>query len=103
MIFIAGNFLDESEREYFDKAEAHLIETERAHRIYGTDKIINIAKVLESVPFLDYQQTIDLLLRLLSYCDTIYMLKGWESNIDVKLLHDYACNCNYKVIYSKKF
>lgn len=103
MIFIAGDFLDKSEREYFDKAEAHLIDTQKEHHIYGTDEVINIAKVVETMPFLDYKQILNVLLVLLSYCDTIYMLKGWESNVDVKLLHDYACNCNYKVIYSKKF
>ena len=101
MIFIAGNW--EEDRVPFDMAEEHLIKTEKYHSIYGTDEIINSAKLLSMMPFLDYKQQIVLLLCLLSFCDTIYMLKGWENNNDVKLLHDYASVNNYKIIYSKKF
>lgn len=101
MIFIAGDWTDK--RQPFDKAEEHLIDTEQHHKIYGTTSIINSAKVLDTVPFLDYKQQVDLMLCLLSMCDTIYMLKGWEYNNDVRLLHDYADNNGYKIIYSKKF
>lgn len=102
MIFIAGDWQDGS-RQSFNKAEEHLISTEKYHNIYGTDDIINSVKVLDTMPFLNYKQQVDIMLQLLSFCDTIYMLKGWENNNDIRLLHDYADNNGYKVIYSKKF
>lgn len=101
MIFIAGDW--EKDTESFSKAEEQLINTEKYHSIYGTSDIINPVKVLESISFLDYKQKVNVMLQLLSYCDIIYMLKGWEYNVDVKLLHDYASNNGYKIIYSKKF
>lgn len=103
MIFVAGDWTDIEKRDLFDKAEAQLIDTQKHHKIYGTSDVINSAKVLETLPFLDYKQQVDLMLYLLSRCDIIYMLKGWETNNDVRLLHDYADNNGYKIIYSKKF
>lgn len=102
MIMIIGDWEQEN-KESFDKAKEHLIDTEKYHSIYGTDAIINTSEVLAGVPFLDYKQKVNLILLLLSYCDTVYMLKGWEYNNDVRLLHDYAENNGYKIIYSKKF
>ena len=102
MIFIAGDWED-GDRTAFDDAEQHLINTEKHHKIYGTSDIINSAKVLDTMPFLSYNQKLELLLKLLSYCDTIYMLKGWECNPDVKLLQDYAIVRNCRTVYSKKF
>lgn len=102
MIAIIGDWVDGS-RKAFAEAEQHLIDTERYHNIYGTDDIINTAKVLDTMLFLNYKQQVNLMIHLLSYCDTAYMLKGWENNNDVRLLHDYAENNNYRIIYSKKF
>ena len=101
MILIAGDL--DINIEAFDQAEEHLISTEKFHSIYGTDDIINPVKVFKSMPFIPYKLKLDILLYLLSYCDAIYMLKNWESNNDIRLLHDYACCNGYKVIYSKKF
>ena len=101
MIMILGDWTEDSDK--FDLAQAYLIDTEKKHKIYHTADIINIADVLATVPFLDYKQQIDLVLHLLSQCDTVYMLKGWEYNNDVHMLHDYASVNNYQIIYSKKF
>ena len=101
MIFIAGDW--EQDITHFAKAKEHLIDTQKHHQIYGTAEIINSAEVLATMPFLSYEQQIDVLIQLLSMCDTIYMLKGWEKNNDVSLLHDYASAKNYRIIYSKKF
>lgn len=101
MICIIGDLNKDSEA--YDKAEAHLIDTEVKHCIYGTKDIINSYKVVQLLPFLDYKQQIDLLIHLISYCDTVYMLKSWEYNNDARMLHDYAVTRNCKIIYSKKF
>lgn len=103
MIFIASDWTKAEEREWFDRAEEQLLDTEKHHQIYGTSDIINPMKVFDALPFLDYKQQVDLQLFLLSQCNTIYMLRGWESNNDVRLLHDYADNNGYKIVYSKKF
>lgn len=101
MIAILGDWT--KKRESFFKAEAHLIDTEENHCIYGTKDIINIVSVLNTMPFLDYFQIVDLIIFLLSMCDTVYMLKDWEYNNDTRMLHDYADAKGYKIIYSKKF
>lgn len=103
MILVLGDWTDEKRRESFDKATAHLVDTEKKHQIYHTKAIINIAEVLDTLPYLDYKQQIDICLHILSMCDTVYMLKGWEYNNDVHMLHDYASVNNYQIIYSKKF
>ena len=36
---------------------------------------------------------------LLSLCDTIYMLKGWETSNGARLEHAYAVANGYKIIY----
>ena len=100
MIIILGDW--ENDKESFKKAKKHLLDTEKYHQIYKTKDILNTAELLDMLP-LDYKQQLDILLHLLSYCDTVYMLKSWESNFDIRMLHDYA-GCNgYKIIYSKKF
>lgn len=103
MIFIAGDWENDEKRELFYKAEEHLVDTQKYHSIYGTADIVNSRRVLENLPELSYQEAVDIMLHLLSFCDTIYMLKGWENSNDIKLLHDYASNNNYRIIYSKKF
>lgn len=103
MIFIVGDWTDDSTKERFILAEEQLKATEKYHNIYHDADIINSYLVLETMPFLDYKTQVDLMLFLLSKCDIVYMLKGWESNNDVRLLHDYADNNGYKIIYSKKF
>lgn len=101
MIVVLGDWT--KDKISFDKAQAHLIDTEKKHQIYHTTDIINIADVLLTIPGLDYKQQIDICLHILSMCDAVYMLKGWEYNNDVHMLHDYACVANKQIIYSKKF
>ena len=103
MIFIAGDWTDEKNVDSFAGAEQQLEDTEKYHSIYGTSEIINSYTVMQTLNYLDYKQQVDVLIHLLSYCDIIYMLRGWENNNDIRLLHDYASNNGYKIIYSKKF
>ena len=100
MICILGDWKED--RISFDKAKEHLINTEKYHQIYGTKDILNIVDLFNILQ-LEEKQQIDILLHILSYCDTVYMLKGWEYNNDLRMLHDYCANNGYKVIYSKKF
>jgi hypothetical protein len=104
MIFIAGDWTNIDNKEKFDNAEKQLFETEKYHQIYGTKYTVNLFTLLnETVPNLSDKKQLDLALYVLSMCDMIYMLKGWENNNDIRLLHDYADANGYKIIYSKKF
>lgn len=101
MIVVLGDWTQD--KLSFDKATAHLIETEKKHQIYHTKDIVNIADVLLAIPGLDYKQQVEICIHIISMCDSVYMLKGWEYNNDVHMLHDYADVISKHIIYSKKF
>lgn len=101
MILLAGNL---ENVETFNKAEEHLIDTQKKHQIYGTATIINSAKIIKELPEdVEPKLITSLLITLLNACDTIYMLTGWEHDLDARVLHEYANANQYQIIYSKKF
>lgn len=102
MILIIGSLTKEN-KDGFNKAKEHLINTEKYHQIYGTRDIVTLEELRQVFDFLDDKQFFDLILHLLSYIDTVYMIKSWEVDADARLLHDYCGNNGYKIIYSKKF
>lgn len=101
MIVIIGDWTEDTTA--FDKAEAHLMKTEVYHQLYHDRYIVNVAKLFNVIPGLDYKQQINIVLHLISISDKVYMLKGWEYNNDAHMLHDYASVLNLQIIYSKKF
>ena len=102
MIAIIGDW-NCDDKESFEKAKAHLIDTEKKHQIYGTKDIINPVDVFDALYMLSDKQKVDIFLHILSMCNIVYLLKGWEYNNDLRMLHDYCSNNGYKIIYSKKF
>lgn len=84
----------------------YLVKFENAEKILSkvTDTIpINPAKVLSALPanLIEYKELMRLCLDLLSMCDSIYMLKGWEDSRGAKLEHEYAKAHDYQIFYQK--
>lgn len=103
MIYISGKISDDmveysKDREQFMSADKYLHEC----RVYENN-IINPIAVRESMPDLSYEQYMDIALILLRGCDTIYMLNGWQSDLQSSTEHEYARATNKKIIYSKKY
>ena len=104
MIYISGQITDRKNyRDVFNAAEQYLIETQNKHSIYGTSKIINPAKVSDALPQMEYREYLDVAFYLLSMCDMIYMLKGWEKSPGARAEHEYASATGMRIIYSRKF
>lgn len=103
IMIIIGDWTDEKRTKAFYDAEEYLIDTQDKHYIYGTGKIINVKKVLDTMPFLNYRQQVTLVMNMISICDMAYMLKGFEYNNDSRMMHDYADTIGLRVVYSKKF
>lgn len=67
------------------------------------DDIINPADVLDRLPTynLKYSDLMRLCLDLLSMCNSIYMLRGWEKSNGARLEHEFAITHNFKIYYQK--
>lgn len=102
MILIIGS-LTKEKNDGFNKAKKHLLDTEKYHQIYGDKDIVTLPELRDTFHYLDDKQFMDMMYHLLSYLDTIYVIKSWEIDTDARLLHDYAGSNGYKIIYSKKF
>lgn len=90
MIYIAGaisNTTDYIER--FKKAEEVLAKH---------DKVINPAKVCDTLPPLTHDGYMSICIPLLKLCDTILMLKGWESSGGAMQEYEYALTNDYLVL-----
>lgn len=70
---------------------------------YNHVDIINPAEVLNTLPTyrLEYKDLMRLCLDLLSMCDSIYMLRGWENSKGACLEHEFAIANNYKIFYQE--
>lgn len=96
-IYISGRITGLTVREYllrFNKAEQAL----RA----GGHEVINPASIglmmPESFTHSDY---LDIDIHLLSKCDAIYMLDGWEYSEGAREEHDYAETAGLDIIYEQ--
>jgi hypothetical protein len=64
--------------------------------------VVNPAKVLAQMPdTLSHNEYMKLSICMLSMCDTICMLKGWEDSKGAQKEYQYAKANNYKIIYEK--
>ena len=102
MIFIMGD-LENVSKKTFDEAIKHLKKTEKYHQIYHDAVIVNARQLKDYVPDITDKERTDLLIHVLSCCDILYMLKGWESDAECRLVHEYAWANSYRIIYSKLF
>lgn len=94
MIYISGKITGTDDYiKRFEVAENRLI---KANGIF----VINPAAINERLPkCCEYSDYMKVSLCLLSLCDTIYMLKGWETSAGARLEHDYAVANDYIIIY----
>lgn len=96
LIYISGPISNTDDYLYrFNKAEAQLE--------YDLFIPINPARILNELPvsYLEYKDLMRLCLDLLSMCDCIYMLTGWESSKGASLEYEFAITHNYKIFYQE--
>lgn len=94
-IYISGKITGLKRNKYlriFKKAE---------NKLYKLGYVpINSAKVNDMLPKdTTYNEYMDMSMCMLSFCDSIYMLKGWECSNGAIIEHKYALDNNYKIIY----
>lgn len=96
MIYISGPISNTDDYLYrFNKAEAKLE--------YDLFIPINPARILNELPvsYFEYKDLMRLCLDLLSMCNSIYMLRGWEKSNGARLEHEFAITHNFKIYYQK--
>lgn len=93
MIYISGGITGvKNYMWHFDKSEKKLISD-------GYMQIINPAKVSCALPVLSHDGYMTVCMALLSLCDSIYMLKGYERSKGAMQELEYAREHGYKVVY----
>lgn len=66
------------------------------------DKYIVLTPLCLPQEGLTWEEYMKVDLAILSVCDAIYMLKGWESSKGAKLEHNYALARQLKIIYEQE-
>lgn len=93
MIYISGGITGVG--EYM----AHFDEVER--KLKAVDEVINPSKVSCALPVLTHDGYMTVCMALLSLCDTIYMLKGYEQSKGAMQELEYAKEHGYEVVYEE--
>lgn len=82
-VYISGGITGVPDyKERFSEAEKEL--KEKGH------EVISPAKVSDVLPSMDYEEYMSVDLLLLSMCDAIYMLEGWEKSTGANREYCYA-------------
>lgn len=77
----------------FAKAQTHLEKT-------GWHKVINPAAIIYQMPpGISYAEIMAMDIALLSHCDTIYMLRGWEDSQGCIIERTIAAESNMRILY----
>ena len=92
MIYISGKITGIN--DYLQRFEK--VEKELTNRNFV---VVNPAKINYQLPKLEYKDYIKISLCLLSLCDSIYMMIGWEDSRGANLEWQYAKANNYKIYY----
>lgn len=71
---------------------------ERMYQLHGA-KVVNPAKVNAQMPEMSWKEYMIMALTMLSLCDTIFMMRGWETSPGAKIEHEYAAKHGYKILY----
>lgn len=65
-------------------------------------KVVNPAKVNAKLPELTWKQCMIMSLTMLSMCDSIFMMTGWETSPGAKIEHEYAVKHGYRIVYENE-
>ena len=65
--------------------------------------VVNSARVINDIPFesISHDSIIKINRLILSKCNIIYMLKGWDESEDAKSELEYACSLRLEVMYEE--
>lgn len=93
-VYISGKITGTTDYiKRFEKAEQDL--KKQGH------EVINPAKLCESLPLLKHSQYMQLCMLALSFCDSIYMLDGWQDSKGAKEEYRYAKLKKYVIGYER--
>lgn len=94
-IYLSGKIAGNTKyKEQFEEAEKFL---------EGKYTVINVAKVLETLPTLDLIKYVQLDFELIKLCDAIFMIDGWQKSKYATAELSYAKSIGKKVLYQKYF
>lgn len=95
-VYISGPITGiEDYMENFDKAEKEL-------KSVGFS-VVNPAKILSQMPEnTEYEEYMDMSMMMLSMCDSIYMLKGWEKSTGANREYGYALATDITIMRETK-
>lgn len=94
-VYISGSITGiEDYMKNFDKAEKEL-------KSVGFS-VVNPAKILSQMPEdTKYEEYMDMSMMMLSMCDGIYMLKGWEKSTGANREYGYALATDIRIMREK--
>jgi hypothetical protein len=96
IVYLSGKITgNDNYRNNFAKAEYWV-------RLKG-HKVINTAKVGDSLPELTYEQYMQIDYKLIEIADCVCMIKGWQTSKGAKAELAYAKSIGKKVIYQEYF
>ena len=96
-IYISGPVTGiDNYNENFSNAEEYLKDN-------GYKAVINPTKVNDILPeeYISYEEYMKIDMSLLSICDTIYMLKGWENSRGANREYGYALGKRMTILYEE--
>lgn len=98
MVYISGPI--SNDQDYMKKFTKTAIDLVYGKYVESHSDIINPARVLNTLPVqkLQYDDLMKLCLDLLSMCDTICMMKGWQESKGACIEYQYAVDHNLTVI-----
>lgn len=74
---------------------------EKKLREMGYKEVVNPARTCLTLPELSHDEYMTVCMALLSLCDSIYMLKGYECSKGAMQEFEYAKKHGYKVVYEE--
>lgn len=96
-IYISGPISTRKPKEYL----SHFAKIENSLMLFAYNfTVVNPAKILAQLPIdTSYAEYMDLSMLLLSRCEYIYMLSGWENSVGARLEFRYAKDNNLTILY----
>ncbi len=104
MTYISGPITGVTDwKEKFEQTEKWVVKNIDPHikspRIIGADLEMELGKTEEQIPWEEYMRAD---LRELTYCDTIYAMKGWEDSKGAVIEVQLAYALGLRIIFEQK-